>query len=80
MLAAHPAVPPLPISHFNYELLNRPEHSLCHGCLDAEFNNGDTPLSVIMTVSKPTPAPSRHAPPIGLNIISIAKVRTLPQR
>jgi hypothetical protein len=67
MLAAPPAVPPLPISNFIYEPFNRPEHSLCHGCLDAEFNNDDTPLSSIMSVSRPTPAAIALCPSIRVN-------------
>ena len=53
MLAVPPLVHPRPITYFNYEPFNRPEHALCHGCLDTKFNDDDTPLSNLMTVSRP---------------------------
>ena len=67
MLAVPPTVKPLPLSHFIYEPFNRPEHSLCYGYLDAEFNNDDTPLANIMTVSKPTAAEKSSWPDININ-------------
>ena len=65
-LAVPPLVPPHPIAYFNYEPFNRPEHSLCYGCLDAEFNNDDTPLANLMNVSKPTPGAVNTSPAVKI--------------
>jgi hypothetical protein len=43
---------PRPISAFIWEPLNRPEHSLCYGCDDGNFNKDKT-LKMIASTPKP---------------------------
>ena len=67
MLAVPPQVPPHPIAYLNYKPFNRPEHALCHGCLDAEFNNDNTPLSNLMTVSRPKQGDANNSPIVEIS-------------
>jgi hypothetical protein len=62
-LKTPPAVQPRPIASYLWEPFNRPEHSLCFGCDDSDFNKDEASQ---MTVSMPKPAKSGGTTPITI--------------
>jgi hypothetical protein len=56
VLKTPPAVTPRPIAFYLWEPFNRPEHSLCRGRDDSDFNKDE---SLQMIISAPTPAELR---------------------
>ena len=63
ILKTPPAVQPRPIASYLWEPFNRPEHSLCLGCDDSDFNK-DKATRII--VSMPKPAKSGNTTPITI--------------
>jgi hypothetical protein len=63
VLKTLPRTMPRPISAFIWEPFNRPEHSLCHGCDDVNFNKDKTSK---MIASTPKPAVSTDSSLINI--------------
>jgi hypothetical protein len=62
VLKTLPAVQPRPIASYLWEPFNRPEHSLCFGCDDSDFNKE----ALQMMVSTPKPAKLGGTTPITI--------------